>query len=62
MRTPGLLLVLRDKLPMTERGLQAQVVRDGDELSLAALSVRVLGDSHAVVHPDIPTIPNANVG
>ena len=47
---------------MTERGLQAQVVRDGDELSLAALSVRVLGDSHAVVHPDIPTIPNANVG
>ena len=43
---------------LTERGVQAQVVRDGDELSLAGLSVRVLGESHAVVHPDIPTIPN----
>ncbi len=43
---------------LTERGLHAQVVRDGDELSLAGISVRVLGESHAVVHFDIPTIPN----
>ena len=45
---------------LTERGLQAQAVRGGDELSLAGLSVRVVGENHAVVHPDIPTI--ANVG
>jgi L-ascorbate metabolism protein UlaG (beta-lactamase superfamily) len=43
---------------LTERGFEAQAVRDGDELSLAGLSVRVLGESHAVVHPDIPTVPN----
>ena len=43
---------------LTERGLQAQAVRGGDELSLAGLSVRVVGENHAVVHPDIPTIPN----
>ena len=43
---------------LTERGLEAQAVRGGDELYLAGLDVRVLGENHAVVHPDIPTIPN----
>jgi L-ascorbate metabolism protein UlaG (beta-lactamase superfamily) len=33
------------------------VVRDGDRLDLGT-AVRVVGSQHAVIHPDIPRIPN----
>ena len=38
--------------------LRAHAVRAGDDLSVAGLSMRVMGESHAEVHPDIPTVPN----
>jgi L-ascorbate metabolism protein UlaG (beta-lactamase superfamily) len=43
---------------LADRGLPAKAVRGGDDLSVAGLDVRVLGEDHAVVHPDVPTIPN----
>ena len=35
----------------------AQVVGDGDRLELGT-SVEVLGSQHAVIHPDLPRVPN----
>jgi L-ascorbate metabolism protein UlaG (beta-lactamase superfamily) len=40
-----------------ERGLPANAARDGDQLDLG-LAVSVFGAEHAVIHPDIPVIPN----
>ncbi|UJP38994.1 MBL fold metallo-hydrolase [Cellulomonas palmilytica] len=34
------------------------VVSGGDHVEAAGFSVRVLGEWHAVIHPDIPRIPN----
>lgn len=42
-----------------EDGIDATVAREGDELQLGGVSVRVVGRDHAVIHPDFPTIPNA---
>jgi L-ascorbate metabolism protein UlaG (beta-lactamase superfamily) len=41
-----------------EAGAEVEVVAEGDELSLGGLSVRVAGRTHAVVHPDVPVVPN----
>ena len=38
--------------------LDATVVREGDELPVGGLEVRVLGREHAVIHPEIPVVPN----
>lgn len=35
-----------------------EVARGGDSLTVGSLGVRVLGDTHAVIHPDVPTVPN----
>lgn len=35
-----------------------EVARGGDSLAVGSLGVRVLGDTHAVIHPDVPTVPN----
>jgi L-ascorbate metabolism protein UlaG (beta-lactamase superfamily) len=41
-----------------EAGAEVEVVGDGDELTLGGLEVRVAGRDHAVVHPDVPVVPN----
>ena len=41
-----------------EAGAEVQVVHDGDELEVGGVGVRVTGRHHAVIHPDIPVIPN----
>lgn len=38
--------------------LTAQVVHAGDELDVAGMAVRAVGGEHAVIHPDIPVVPN----
>ncbi len=42
---------------LTGRGLPARAVHEGDVLDLGT-RVRVVGRDHAVIHPDIPGIPN----
>jgi L-ascorbate metabolism protein UlaG (beta-lactamase superfamily) len=39
-------------------GLEFQVVRPGDALEISGTAVNVVGGQHAVIHPDIPVIPN----
>jgi len=34
------------------------VVADGEELDVGGVGVRVAGRDHAVIHPDIPVVPN----
>lgn len=42
---------------LSEAGLTATPVNAGDRLDLAT-EVEVFGDTHAVIHRDVPTIPN----
>jgi L-ascorbate metabolism protein UlaG (beta-lactamase superfamily) len=44
--------------PLGEAGAAVEVVHDGDELEIGGVGVRVVGRDHAVIHPDIPVIPN----
>jgi L-ascorbate metabolism protein UlaG (beta-lactamase superfamily) len=44
--------------PLGEAGAEVEVVHDGDELEIGGVGVRVAGRDHAVIHPDIPIIPN----
>ncbi len=44
--------------PLGEAGAEVEVVHDGDELEIGGVSVRVVGRDHAVIHPDIPVVPN----
>jgi L-ascorbate metabolism protein UlaG (beta-lactamase superfamily) len=39
-------------------GADVEVVHDGDELELGGLGLAVAGRDHAVVHPDVPVVPN----
>lgn len=39
-------------------GYDPEVVHAGDELEIAGMPVRALGHEHAVVHPDVPIVPN----
>ncbi|MFD2417862.1 MBL fold metallo-hydrolase [Amycolatopsis pigmentata] len=39
-------------------GLEYQVVRPGDSFELGGTAVNVVGGEHAVIHADIPVIPN----
>ena len=43
---------------VTRHELSAEVVRSGDNLELGGAVVTVVGGQHAVIHPDIPVIPN----
>ncbi|MQA16333.1 MAG: MBL fold metallo-hydrolase [Pseudonocardiaceae bacterium] len=45
---------------LAEKGLTHQVVSPGEQLQLGgvAVDVIVIGGDHAVIHPDIPVIPN----
>jgi L-ascorbate metabolism protein UlaG (beta-lactamase superfamily) len=44
--------------PLGEAGAEVEVVDDGDELEIGGVGVRVAGREHALVHPDIPVVPN----
>jgi L-ascorbate metabolism protein UlaG (beta-lactamase superfamily) len=39
-------------------GADVEVVHDGDELELGGLGLAVAGRDHAVIHPDVPVVPN----
>ncbi|GGM46903.1 MBL fold metallo-hydrolase [Longimycelium tulufanense] len=43
---------------ITARGLACQSVRPGDVVHVNDSHVQVVGGDHAVIHPDIPMIPN----
>ena len=43
---------------LDERGITARPVRPGERLELGGARVETVGGEHAVIHPDIPTIPN----
>lgn len=42
---------------LAERGVGATAVHDGDTLDLG-VDISVVGRDHAVIHPDIPVVPN----
>lgn len=39
-------------------GVQVKTVKAGDRLELAGVPVAVFGERHAVIHPDLPNVPN----
>ena len=43
---------------VAEAGGEVEVVHDGDQLEIGGVGVGVVGRDHAVIHPDIPVIPN----
>jgi L-ascorbate metabolism protein UlaG (beta-lactamase superfamily) len=43
---------------LAEAGAEVEVVHDGDELDVGGVGVLVAGRDHAVIHPDIPVVPN----
>ena len=59
-RNPGVRVVSDEgsAAPLGEAGAEVQVVHEGDELTLGGVGVRVAGREHAVIHPDIPNVPN----
>jgi L-ascorbate metabolism protein UlaG (beta-lactamase superfamily) len=59
-RSPGARVVADEgSAPaLGEAGADVEVVHDGDELDLGGLALRVAGRDHAVIHPDIPVVPN----
>ncbi|HEY9351474.1 MAG TPA: MBL fold metallo-hydrolase [Acidothermales bacterium] len=42
---------------LAAKGIDAQIVHEGDDLDIG-LRVRVFGHQHALIHPDVPRIPN----
>lgn len=42
---------------LSARGISVSVARDGDGLDLG-MDVGVMGRDHAVIHPDVPVVPN----
>lgn len=58
-RNPGVRVIADEAsaAALTGRGLPAESVREGDVLELGA-TVSVHGREHAVVHPDLPNVPN----
>jgi L-ascorbate metabolism protein UlaG (beta-lactamase superfamily) len=59
-RNPGVRVVSDEgsAKALGEAGAEVEVVHDGDELDIGGVSVRVAGRDHAVIHPDVPVIPN----
>src|SRR3954469_3266158 len=39
-------------------GVACRAVGEGDQLELAGLEIEVAGSKHAVIHPEVPVIPN----
>ena len=44
--------------PLGQAGVEVEVVADGQELDVGGVGVGVAGRDHAVIHPDIPVVPN----
>ena len=44
--------------PLAQAGVEVEVVADGQELDVGGVGVRVAGRDHAIIHPDIPVVPN----
>jgi L-ascorbate metabolism protein UlaG (beta-lactamase superfamily) len=44
--------------PLGEAGVEVEAVHDGEELEVGGVAVRVAGRDHAMIHPDVPVIPN----
>ena len=59
-RNPGVRVVADEGSaePLGQAGAEVEVVHDGDELDLGGVGVRVVGRDHAVIHPDLPVVPN----
>jgi L-ascorbate metabolism protein UlaG (beta-lactamase superfamily) len=59
-RNPGVRVVSDEgsAKALGEAGAEVEVVHDGDELEIGGVGVRVAGRDHAVVHPDVPVVPN----
>ena len=59
-RSPGVRVVCDEGSaePLGAAGAEVEVVHDGDELDVGGVAVRVSGRDHAVIHPDIPVVPN----
>jgi L-ascorbate metabolism protein UlaG (beta-lactamase superfamily) len=59
-RNPGVRVVADEGSvgDLGQAGAEVEVVHDGDELDLGGLGVRVAGRDHAVIHPDVPVVPN----
>jgi len=59
-RNPGVRVVCDEGSaePLGAAGAEVEVVHDGDELDAGGVRVRVTGRDHAVIHPDIPVVPN----
>lgn len=43
---------------LQKAGVDTQTVKAGDALDVEGVTVTVVGEEHAVIHPDIPGIPN----
>jgi L-ascorbate metabolism protein UlaG (beta-lactamase superfamily) len=43
---------------LAERGIDAVVARAGEHFDAGGLAVDVIGRDHAVIHPEIPVVPN----
>jgi L-ascorbate metabolism protein UlaG (beta-lactamase superfamily) len=59
-RSPGVRVVADEGAAEVLGGLgvEAEVVHDGDQFEVAGLGVHVAGRDHAIIHPDIPVVPN----
>ena len=59
-RNPGVRVVCDEGSagPLGEAGAEVEVVHDGQELDVGGVGVLVAGRHHAVIHPDIPVVPN----
>ena len=59
-RNPGVRVVSDEggAKALGEAGADVEVVHDGDELDLGGLGLAVAGRDHAVIHPDVPVVPN----
>jgi L-ascorbate metabolism protein UlaG (beta-lactamase superfamily) len=59
-RNPGVRVVSDEGSAesLGQAGAEVEVVHDGDELAIGGVGVRVAGRDHAVIHPDIPVVPN----
>jgi L-ascorbate metabolism protein UlaG (beta-lactamase superfamily) len=59
-RNPGVRVVSDEGSAgaLGDAGADVEVVHDGDELTLGGLGLRVAGRDHAVIHPDLPGVPN----
>jgi L-ascorbate metabolism protein UlaG (beta-lactamase superfamily) len=56
--TAGLIVDPGSAPVVTDRGLEPQVTRTGETITVGGAQVHVVGGEHGVIHVDIPVIPN----